>query len=67
MPGRLAVGRMTEEQLWRRLRGALALLDPQLVPITQAERRRRYGAYREATDIVRELKMRGHQLSLFDS
>lgn len=61
----LAVSRMSVESLWTHLERAIRLLDPEVVPITAGERKRRHGAYREAVAISRELKTRGVQLSLF--
>jgi len=60
----LAVERMSDAGLWRRLKGTLAILDPQSHPINAAERARKHGAYREARAIVAELEMRGVQLEL---
>ena len=65
MPGSsLAVDRMSDAALWRRLRDELALLDPADVPFTRSGRVRRQGAYSNCLAITHELKMRGVQLGL---
>jgi hypothetical protein len=61
----LEISRMSDEGLWRRLSGALVLLDPKLIPVTKGERVRRAQAYLEARALVAELKLRGQQLQLF--
>jgi hypothetical protein len=64
--GRLAVERMTDRALYDRLQVAIICLEPGRISINVAEKLARRGAYNEAKDIVRELKLRGTQLSLAD-
>lgn len=64
MKSRLAIDRMSDGALWKRLRASLTLLDPKFVPITGGERQRVHGAFYDALACVRELEMRGVQLRL---
>lgn len=67
VPGRLAVDRMTERGLYKRLRECLVDLDPSRQLATKGERQRRAEAWMEARELVNEIELRGVQLRFPDA